>query len=155
MHDAWCIMHEPSASPKSLIAMPHPCRSRACEHAWQQHLAICMSCATLAMHKKLVTLLDLCVSSLRRGHANLLCIVPILTDDPRRESRNHVRAKYRIYMRQLLPKSLLLEVCPMLFDASCIVFDCSWHDAWYVVVHAAWPILHAICAMLEWEMQAA
>ena len=28
----------------------------------------------------------MCVSSLRRGHANLLCIVPILTDDPRRES---------------------------------------------------------------------
>ena len=27
------------------------------------------------------TLLDLCVSSLRRGHANLLCIVPILSDD--------------------------------------------------------------------------
>ena len=37
-------------------------------------------------NKKLFTLLDLCVSSLRRGHANLLCIVPILTDDPRRES---------------------------------------------------------------------
>ena len=36
--------------------------------------------------KKLFTLLDLCVSSLRRGHANLLCIVPILTDDPRRGS---------------------------------------------------------------------
>ena len=35
---------------------------------------------------KLFTLLDLCVSSLRRGHANLLCIVPTLTDDPRRES---------------------------------------------------------------------
>ena len=32
--------------------------------------------------KKLFTLLDLCVSSLRRGHANLLCIVPILTDVP-------------------------------------------------------------------------
>ena len=32
------------------------------------------------------TLLDLCVSSLRMGHASLLCIVPILTDDPRRES---------------------------------------------------------------------
>ena len=38
--------------------------------------------------KKLFTLLDLCVSSLRRGHANLLCIVPILTDDPRRESNS-------------------------------------------------------------------
>ena len=36
--------------------------------------------------KKLCTLLDLCVSSLRRGHANLLCIVPILSDDPREES---------------------------------------------------------------------
>ena len=33
-----------------------------------------------------VTLLDLCVSSLRRGHANLLCIVPILTNNPRSES---------------------------------------------------------------------
>ena len=47
--------------------------------------------------KKLVTLLDLCVSSLRRGHANLLCIVPILTDDLRRGSiinsgiQRHVR----------------------------------------------------------------
>ena len=37
--------------------------------------------------QKIDTLLDLCVSSLRRGHANLLCIVPILTDDPRRESK--------------------------------------------------------------------
>ena len=27
------------------------------------------------------TLLDLCVSSLRRRHANLLCIVPILSED--------------------------------------------------------------------------
>ena len=33
------------------------------------------------------TLLDSCVSSLRRGHASLLCIVPMLTDDPRRESK--------------------------------------------------------------------
>ena len=37
-------------------------------------------------YKTCCTLLDLCVSSLRRGHANLLCIVPILTDDPRKES---------------------------------------------------------------------
>ena len=33
----------------------------------------------LGFRKKMVTLLDLCVSSLRRGHANLLCIVLILT----------------------------------------------------------------------------
>jgi hypothetical protein len=43
--------------------------------------------------QKLFTLLDLCVSSLRRGHANLLCIVPILTDDPRRESNSPVARK--------------------------------------------------------------
>ena len=30
--------------------------------------------------QKQFTLLDLCMSSLHRGHANLLCIVPILTD---------------------------------------------------------------------------
>ena len=34
---------------------------------------------TLLRAKKFGTLLDLCVSSLRRGHANLLCIVPILS----------------------------------------------------------------------------
>ena len=44
--------------------------------------------------KKLFTLLDLCVSSLRRGHANLLCIVPILTDDPRRESTHSEKSGY-------------------------------------------------------------
>ena len=33
-----------------------------------------------------LTLLDASVPSLRRGHANILCVVPILTDDPRRES---------------------------------------------------------------------
>ena len=36
--------------------------------------------------KKFDTILDFCVSSLRRGHANLLCIVPILTDVSRRSS---------------------------------------------------------------------
>ena len=30
--------------------------------------------------KNLEPFLDLCVSSLREGHANLLCIVPILSD---------------------------------------------------------------------------
>ena len=51
--------------------------------------------------KKLFTLLDLCVSSLRRGHANLLCIVPILTDDPRRESEMKLRFLPRVVVREL------------------------------------------------------
>ena len=45
--------------------------------------------------KKLGTLLDLCMSSLRRGHANLLCIVPILSDDPRRESSKVIPQKQK------------------------------------------------------------
>ena len=51
--------------------------------------------------KKFGTLLDLCVSSLRRGHANLLCIVPILTDDPRKESEggraSHPKISERLF----------------------------------------------------------
>ena len=43
--------------------------------------------------KKHCTLLDLCVSSLRRGHANLLCIVPILSDDLRRVSKQEGSAR--------------------------------------------------------------
>ena len=46
--------------------------------------------------KKLSTLFDLCVSSLRRGHANLLCIVPILSDDPLRESVMLARCGIRV-----------------------------------------------------------
>ena len=45
--------------------------------------------------KSLFALLDVCVSSLRRGHAYLLCIVPMLTDDPRRESREAVKLLLR------------------------------------------------------------
>ena len=46
---------------------------------------------------KLVTLLDLCVSSFCRGHASVFCIVPTLTDDPRRESEYCVKLMYNIY----------------------------------------------------------
>ena len=46
----------------------------------------------------LFTLLDARVSSLSGGHANLLCIVPSLTDDPRREFYMHVRVDYRAYI---------------------------------------------------------
>ena len=39
-------------------------------------------------YKQKCTLLDFCVSSLRRGHANLLCTAPLLADGPRRESEH-------------------------------------------------------------------
>ena len=58
--------------------------------------------AAIKSAKKLFTLLDLCVSSLRRGHANLLCIVPILTDDPRRES---IKVGCEVGDESLLPRT--------------------------------------------------
>ena len=39
-----------------------------------------------------------CVSSLRRGHANILCIAPILTDDPRRESLGNLYIHMYMYI---------------------------------------------------------
>ena len=62
----------------------HGTQSRKAETG--QSSPLTAGCYLRPTQKKLCTLLDLCVSSLRRGHANLLCIVPILTDDPRRES---------------------------------------------------------------------
>ena len=50
---------------------------------WLPHPDPLMFCT---QHQQSFTLLDLCVSSLRGGHANILCIVPILTDGSRRES---------------------------------------------------------------------
>jgi hypothetical protein len=58
----------------------------------------------------LFTLLDLCVSSLRRGHANLLCIVPILTDDPRRESEKMMRI-------QAVPQRTIEQKAVVLFNS--------------------------------------
>ena len=56
--------------------------------------------AALGPQKNLVTLLDLCVSSLRRGHANLLCIVPILSDDLRGESNKFGFRDIRLAMAE-------------------------------------------------------
>ena len=70
--------------------------------------------------EKLGTLLDLCVSSLRRGHANLLCIVPILTDDPRKVSRddetdiNHSACKESVFLAFLVdPASWACSALPL------------------------------------------
>ena len=71
------------------------------------------------------TLLDLCVSSLRRGHANLLCIVPILTDDPRRESnytKITVCLRLSVEVAKLAPRRHVAAVCPC--ANHCCVFAC-------------------------------
>ena len=80
--------------------------------------------------KKLVTLLDLCVSSLRRGHANLLCIVPILTDDPRRESERpgasemQASAPHTRYITVILCYIMLYDVILLLYYCYIISYYC-------------------------------
>ena len=60
-------------------------RGGPCQRKLDWFPDVCGTCQR-RMHQQVFTLLDVRVSSLRRGHANLLCIVPILTDDPRRQS---------------------------------------------------------------------
>ena len=66
-------------------------------------------------HVSLLALLDLCVSSLRRGHANLICIVPILTDDPRRESDLGQHASFCCYVVILLGSCYLFIIIVTFF----------------------------------------
>jgi hypothetical protein len=78
----------------------------------------CLYEARVRFTKELFTLLDLCVSSLRRGHANLLCIVPILTDDPRRESELRPQIRNRIvHARHLHTNQITRRLCNLMADA--------------------------------------
>ena len=61
----------------------------------------------LKFAKKLRYLLELCVSSLPRGHANLLCIVPILTDEPKLELPTNFR---QYIIRVTLNNFLIFEI---------------------------------------------
>lgn len=58
-----------------------PCTSRA--HMRFACLLACLRACPCLRPKNFGPFLDLCVSSLRRGHANLLCIVPILSGVPK------------------------------------------------------------------------
>ena len=110
--------------------------------------------------KNLVTLLDLCVSSLRRGHANLLCIVPILSDDLRGESESSQRpckhtqvtipcipvrrrraGAWEARSRPRLRQAAVLSVCccrprpPPPAMASVVIPQLRRHPAWRPALH--------------------
>ena len=81
----------------------------------------------------LLTLLDLRVSSLRRGHANIICIVPILTDDPRRESNEQFTVLCVCYVHLSLCVGLcfviravvlIYVVCLLLLRVFVLVYVC-------------------------------
>ena len=61
----------------------------------------------------LFTLIDLCVSSLRRAHDNIICIVPIVTDDPRRDSFLH-----RIRLYNVIVYDIMLDYSVLLYVTS-------------------------------------
>jgi len=71
-----------ASEPPAFSPMFRPCSARLFCPCSVHILSISRGGATSDVVKKLSTLLDLCVSSLRRGHANMICIVAILTDDP-------------------------------------------------------------------------
>ena len=67
----------------------------------------------ISVQSILLTLLDLRVSSLRRGHANFLCTVPILADDPRRESISvQSRWRHRYPCHSRLPRARPANAAP-------------------------------------------
>ena len=60
----------------------------------------------LFLHFSICVCVCVCVSSLRRGHANLLCIVPISMNDPRREysgGGEHLLAAAVVHREQTQP----------------------------------------------------
>ena len=71
------VLYYMIAPPQSFLRSPQ--RSRGPRLGWDG--------AGFSTVPKLFTLLDFCMSSFRRGHANIICVVPMLADDPRRESR--------------------------------------------------------------------
>jgi hypothetical protein len=87
-----CALHQSTAEQRSATKHSGAQMKRiyfgGCEEQCGRNAArATIASSSKGKKKALFTLLDLCVSSLRRGHANLLCIVQILTDDPRRESK--------------------------------------------------------------------
>ena len=73
----------------------------------------------ICMHV-LFTLLALCVSSLRRGHADLLCIVPSLTDDPRREP---MPSFFVLVVLPYLVLSCVVLLCCVLYVLCCTLYE--------------------------------
>ena len=84
-------------------------------------VAVCMNvCCSF-------TLLDLHASSLCRGHAKLLCIVPILTDSPLRESMCecvHVCMSIYVRVRVRTCEYMCVRVCVCVCACSCVSLCC-------------------------------
>ena len=87
--------------------------------------------------KKFGPFLDLCVSSLRRGHANLLCIVPILSDVPKDELLCFA-SRYKLIF------TVVTQQCGMRFQ-----YVLNWVGARLKVGMAQSPIYHILAQIHE------
>ena len=83
-HESTALFNRAACSPKSLVRWKR--RQIDKQKAKMEKSKI----AKRKSNNTLITLLNLCMSSLCRGHANLPCLVPISTDDPRRESERSI-----------------------------------------------------------------
>ena len=88
------------------------------------------------------------LSSLRRGHANLLCIVPILTDDPRRESIL-IPAGKRSSHEALICVALAFEVFHCLRNAHLDLIRASQANRSYEELHRK---MRAVSAAAERQL---
>ena len=77
------------------------------------------------------------MSSLRRGHANLLCIVPILTDDPRRESLMNYNTHMCVYTSRNKPRGSADApvVAPVPLRAVQVPSALHWYIYIYIYIH--------------------
>ena len=90
------------------------------------------------------TLLDVCLSSLRRGHANLLRVAPMVPDDPRRESEKQARGTFLYF---LLFLSFSYVRC---ISLSCVSMF-GWFDLCAIVAYACLCILESRLAECAWQ----
>ena len=104
------------------------------------------------------------MSSLRRGHANLLCIIPILTDDPRRESRmldleQHKHKKFWVSFLQCIALCLNMKYSPQRFEEWCLKSSISSIHALHANVSqwklSAWDSPQMLGAPLPLSLTAA
>ncbi len=95
--------------------------------------------------KKFGPFLDLCVSSLRRGHANLLCIVPILSDVSE-ETKEVVR--FRDIKTGLLLLQSVWVVCGDLLSPLALLRQIL------LVSFSSGSVPHKISTRLRWRFRA-
>ena len=113
-------------------------------------------------NKKFGPFLDLCVSSLRRGHANLLCTVPILSDVPKGTMDCSFHTLHKLFSCFLQVNDVGFEPCitcaafPFLHYLVVVDARLMWHETWEHITQSTLNCLQYFrCATLKFIYLAA